>query len=90
MSFYAYQQFKEIFNTEPLFHNSAWIGQMVSYPLPNNINKDIKSILMDKYRIEIPVSTWKNRLFIRISIQIYNDKNDVDYLMKALKTICYI
>ena len=63
---------------------------MVSYPLPNNINKDIKSILMDKYRIEIPVFTWKNRLFIRISIQIYNDKNDVDYLMKALKTICYI
>ena len=45
---------------------------------------------MDKYRIEIPVFTWKNRLFIRISIQIYNDKNDVDYLMKALKTICYI
>ena len=63
---------------------------MVSYPLPNNINKDIKSILMDKYKIEIPVFTWKNRLFIRISIQIYNDKNDVDYLMKALKTICYI
>jgi isopenicillin-N epimerase len=63
---------------------------MVSYPLPNNTNKDIKSILMDKYRIEIPIFTWKNRLFIRISIQIYNDKNDVDYLMKALKTICYI
>jgi isopenicillin-N epimerase len=63
---------------------------MVSYPLPNNTNKDIKSILMDKYRIETPIFTWKNRLFIRISIQIYNDKNDVDYLMKALKTICYI
>ena len=43
-----------------------------------------------KYRIETPIFTWKNRLFIRISIQIYNDKNDVDYLMKALKTICYI
>lgn len=89
-SYYAYQKFKQIFNTEPLFHNSVWIGQMVSYPLPKNINKDVKSILMDKYKIEIPVFTWKNRLFIRISIQIYNDKNDVDYLMKALKTICYI
>ncbi len=89
-SYYAYQQFKQIFNTEPLFHNSVWVGQMVSYPLPKNINKDIKSILMDKYKIEIPIFTWKNRLFIRISIQIYNDKNDVDYLMKALKTIGYI
>ena len=84
---YAYEQFKKTFNTAPLSSGSKWLGQMVAHPLPKNINIDTKIILLNKYKIEVPIFKWNNQSFIRTSIQIYNDKNDIDYLMSVLRTI---
>jgi selenocysteine lyase/cysteine desulfurase len=63
---------------------------MISFPLPKGINEDIKLILLKDYKIEIPIFKWKNKTFIRSSVQVYNKKKDIDYLISALKTICYI
>ena len=61
--------------------------QMISIPIPNcNIEK-LKKKLLAKFNIEIPIIKWKNRCFIRISIQIYNSKKDANKLIKALKII---
>ena len=60
---------------------------MISIPIPNcNIEK-LKKKLLAKFNIEIPIIKWKNRCFIRISIQIYNSKKDANKLIKALKII---
>ena len=87
LNLYAYEQFKKTFNTAPLSSGSKWLGQMVAHPLPKNINIDTKIILLNKYKIEVPIFKWNNQSFIRTSIQIYNDKNDIDYLMSVLRTI---
>ena len=57
---------------------------MVSHPLKKNIPKDIKDILLNEHNIEIPIFKWKDSLLIRLSVQCYNNEEDIDSLMKAL------
>ena len=38
-----------------------------------------------KYKIQIPFIEWNNKSLIRISIQAYNNKEDIFKLLKALK-----
>ena len=83
----AYNTFQLILGTDPISIGGKWIGQMVSHPLPKNMDKNIKDKLWDKYKIEIPIFTWNKRNYIRISIQVYNDEKDVDSLMRALKSL---
>jgi len=83
----AYIKFQEVIGTDPLSTGVGWLGQMVSHPLPNDIHNDIKSILLDEYKIEIPIFEWKDQKLIRISIQVYNDRKDLESLMSALESI---
>ena len=56
-------------------------------PLPPCDPALLKSRLYDNYRVEIPVIQWQDRQFVRISIQGYNDLEDVDALVAALLKI---
>ena len=47
----------------------------------------IKSTLINKYSIEIPIFVWENMNLIRISYQIYNTQKEIKSLMNALKEI---
>jgi len=84
---YAYKKFQLILNTDPISIGGDWLGQMVSYPLPKSCPSNLKELLWNNYKIEIPIFEFNNDMYIRISMQIYNDKNDVDYLMNALDNI---
>jgi isopenicillin-N epimerase len=70
----------------PLHSKSdTWFAQLTAAPLPVNTDLVIlKSRLYDEYQIEIPVIDWKGRKFLRVSIQGYNSKRDVDHLLFAL------
>ncbi|MBN2829115.1 MAG: aminotransferase class V-fold PLP-dependent enzyme [Candidatus Cloacimonetes bacterium] len=48
---------------------------------------ELKVILLNQYKIEIPVLEWGNRKLIRISIQIFNKKSEVDYFLSMLKQL---
>ena len=87
ISFQEFAKFQEVIGTDPLSIGIGWLGQMVSHPLPNDIHNDIKSILLDEYKIEIPIFEWKDQKLIRISIQVYNDRKDLESLMSALESI---
>jgi len=39
------------------------------------------------HRIEIPVFEWNGLQLIRLSVQIYNQQNDIDSLMSALPSL---
>ena len=39
----------------------------------------------NKYNIQIPFIKWNNQVLMRISIQAYNSKEDVNRLLEALK-----
>ena len=72
----------------PLLAKKKFLApQMISIPIPDcNIYK-IKQQLLKKFNIEIPIIRWNNRFFVRISIQIYNTKEDANKLIEALKII---
>lgn len=66
----------------------VWFRQMASAPLPTDSDVlSIKNRLYDEYRIEVPVHEWNGYKLIRISIQGYNTRDDVDKLCDALSVI---
>ena len=84
---YAFKNLELTLKTEPISNGGNWIAQMVSHPLPKTAPPDLKEILYNKYKIEIPIFEWENRMFIRISMQIYNEKKEIDLLLSALSGI---
>ncbi len=67
--------------------DSEFYSQMAIAPLPSSNLVVLKSRLYDEYHIEVPLTQWQDRQFIRISIQAYNDQNDVDALLYALQAL---
>jgi isopenicillin-N epimerase len=60
---------------------------MISLPLPRCNPELLKERLYDEYKIEAPIITWNDRHLIRISIQGYNTRGDVDALIAALQDL---
>ena len=84
---YAFKNLELTLKTEPISNGGNWIAQMVSHPLPKSVPLDLKEILYNKHKIEIPTFMWRNRMFIRISMQVYNEKKEIDLLLSALSVI---
>ena len=75
----------KLFDEEILCENSYdWIGQMSSIIIPDCNIADLYQYLKSK-NIEVPIMEWNNRKILRISIQAYNDDNDITRLIKYLK-----
>lgn len=63
-------------------------SQMAIAALPDSIDLTVmKKRLIEEFRVEIPLIRWNGRQFIRISIQGYNDENDIDALLAALEIV---
>jgi isopenicillin-N epimerase len=85
---YARQGICAITGLESLSPDSPeWYAQMVSLPLPSCIAEVLKQRLYDEFRIEVPIINWNGKQLIRVSIQAYNSRADVDALLEALRTL---
>ena len=85
---FAREQITNLTGLPPLSPDSIeWYVQMVTLPLPPCDPAQLKTRLYDEFRIEVPIVTWQNRQFIRISIQAYNTLEDVEKLVDALRKI---
>ena len=64
--------------------NDQFLGQMTSiaYKLNDPIQEQID--FYSKYKIQLPFIKWNSKTFFRISLQVYNSKEDIDYLIKSL------
>ncbi len=72
----------------PLCPDSTdYFMQMAAMPLPVIDAEALKRRLYDEFRIEIPIVTWQNRNFARVSIQGYNTRADANCLLNALQTL---
>ena len=59
--------------------------QMVAMPVPDVGDPvEFQRQLMDRYRIEIPVFKWQEHSIVRLSVQGYNSKAQMDFLIEAL------
>jgi isopenicillin-N epimerase len=85
----------------PLPTSDEMLGSLASIPLPNKFLKvsnssekidylnSLQELLSQKFAIEVPVITWgdSSTQLLRISAQIYNTKEQYEYLAETLKSL---
>ena len=82
----ARQEITSLLGTR-LICSDAWFGQMCTIQVPDGDPLALQRTLRETWHIEIPVMTWNNQRYIRISIQGYNSPADVERLLTALHAI---
>jgi isopenicillin-N epimerase len=83
--------FSQLLGKNPLYSGSKHPIQMGIFEIPKIYEVgELKSLLIDRYKIEIPVTEWDGRVFIRISFQVYNRESELDYLYQTIKKLFVI
>lgn len=83
-----YQRFCDLLNTKPICPiTNEFLGQMASIPVKTKSPQELKDLLFDKYKIEIPVMLLNGDVYIRYSINGYNSKEDLDILYRSLQDV---
>lgn len=86
--FENYQRFCDLLGTQPICPiTDEFLGQMASVPVKTDKPAELKAILYDKYKIQIPVMPLNENIYIRYSINGYNSQEDLNKLYKALEEI---
>ena len=81
----AREKISELTGLEPLVPDSAdWYGTMISLPLPAAIGPSLQRSLWERHRIEIPLTQWQDRWWIRPSCHLYTREADIERLVAAL------
>jgi isopenicillin-N epimerase len=71
---------------EPLHPDDpVWTAQMEAVTVPWSDPFDLATRLYDSHKVEVPIYHWNDRTVLRVSIQGYNDRGDVDALLEALE-----
>lgn len=81
----AIDEISNKFNRISLYPSeSHYFTQMGIAPLPE-VNLDLlKNRLYAEYLVEVPLIQWQDKQFIRISVQGYNTRSDIDVLIDGL------
>lgn len=78
----------DLVGSEPLAPvTDEFIGQMGSIPVRCGNPVELKQILYNEYKIEIPVMIQNNQVYIRYSINAFNSEEDLNILEKTLKEL---
>jgi isopenicillin-N epimerase len=64
-----------------------WFSQLAVLPLPPCDERAMQRRLWDEHRIEIPATRWGDQPCLRISVQGYNTRADVDRLVTAVAAL---
>ena len=84
----AQQRICKLTGIAPLHVVESFFGQFVSIPLPVEISPTkFKKCLYDRYKVEVPILSWNGRNLIRVSVQGYNTRRDIDNLLYALERL---
>lgn len=83
-----YPRFCALLNSQPLAPLSAdFFGQMASVPIKTAQPQELKKVLLDHYKIQVPIMLLNDWVYLRYSINAYNSQTDLDVLYNALKEI---
>jgi isopenicillin-N epimerase len=81
----ARQLMTDLTGIQPLLEDDPrWFAQMAVLPLPACDNAALKQRLYDEYRIEIPHTRWGEVACLRVSVQGYNTRSDIERLIAAV------
>ena len=68
--------------TQPIGGDDDW-AQMIAIPVRPQDPELLRRRLYEENRIEVPVTTHGNRVFLRVSVQAYNTLADIERLLAA-------
>lgn len=81
-------KFADLLNTAPLAPmDNEFFGQLCSLPINTENPARLHDILLDEYKIEIPIPVENGQSYIRYSIQAFNTQEDLDRLEDVLKDL---
>jgi len=84
----ARQQMAEVTGEPELVPDDPrWFSQMAVLPLPACDARLLQRRLWDEYQVEIPATHWGDRPCLRISVQGYTTRADVDRLIEAVREL---
>jgi isopenicillin-N epimerase len=85
----ARERMAELTGVAPLVADDPrWFAQMAALPLPAGTDaRLLKTRLYDEYRVEIPSTQWGETPCLRISVQGYNTREDVERLIEAVTAL---
>ena len=67
---------------------SDFYKQLAIAPLPKLRDPEkLKSALYDQFQVEVPLTEWNGQNFVRISVQGYNTRADLDRLLEGLSVL---
>ncbi|MGZ8695289.1 MAG: aminotransferase class V-fold PLP-dependent enzyme, partial [Gaiellaceae bacterium] len=61
-----------------------WFGQMAAVELPPCHGAEVRRRLWDEHRIEVVADQWNDRPLLRVSVHVYNTRDDLQRLEAAL------
>lgn len=83
-----YPRFCSLMNSHPIAPLSPeFLGQMASVPIQTAKPQEMKDLLYDKYKIQVPIMLLNDKVYLRYSINAYNSQDDLDVLYQALEDI---
>ena len=79
----------ELTGVEPLVADDPrWFSQMAVLPLPAPVDAvALKTRLYDELRIELPFSHWGETPCLRVSVQGYNTRADIERLLEGVRKL---
>jgi isopenicillin-N epimerase len=87
---YARQQLVELTSLTPIVSDSPdWYGCMAHVPLPPGDARALQQQLWAEYGIEVPIISWGERRWIRVSCHLYNTCREIDRLVDAVRRLVY-
>jgi isopenicillin-N epimerase len=85
---YARQAIGKLTGLEQICPDSAeWYAQMAALPLPACDGAALQRRLWEEHRIEVPITEWNGRQLVRVSVQVYNTKDDTNALIEGLERL---
>jgi isopenicillin-N epimerase len=83
-----YETFCDLMQSKPICPiSNTFLGQMCSIPIQTEKPFELKELLFQKYKIEIPVTKRLDSYYLRISLNGYNSQEDLDRLRFVLQEI---
>lgn len=70
----------------PVIGSDGHFAQMAALPVPPCDPEALRQRLFAKHRIEVPVTQHEGRCFVRVSVQGYNTREDLETLARALRS----
>lgn len=91
----ARHRLSEVTGIEPFIpESSAWYGPMVAVPLGERALKHaeghlhpVQQKLWEQAGIEVPVTRWRSRYFLRVSCHLYNTQAEIELLAHRLPEV---